>query len=112
MVLTSLLSGALVLGRAGTDGPWPEAVRLTALAVCGGFTYAALRWRTTSIWPVILVHTTSALATDITTLGTVTYPIMMTLSTLGFVAYGLYLLRDRRARADGGVISPAPARVR
>jgi len=36
----------------------------------------------------------------------------MTLSTLGFVAYGLYLLRDRRARADGGVISPAPARVR
>ena len=112
MVLTSLLSGALVLGRAGTDGPWPEAVRLTALAVCGGFTYAALRWRTTSIWPVILVHTTSALAADIATLGTVTYPIMMTLSTLGFVAYGLYLLRDRRARADGGVISPAPARVR
>jgi membrane protease YdiL (CAAX protease family) len=36
MVLTSLLSGALVLGRTGTDGPWPEAVRLTALAV--------LRW--------------------------------------------------------------------
>jgi hypothetical protein len=112
MVLTSLLSGALVLGRTGTDGPWPEAVRLTVLAVCGGFTYAALRWRTTSIWPVILVHTASAFAADIATLGTITYPIMMTLSTLGFLAYGLYLLRDRRTRADGGVIRPEPARVR
>jgi len=112
MVFTSLLSGALVLGRTGTDGPWPEAVRLTALAVCGGFTYAALRWRTTSIWPVILVHTASAFAADIATLGTITYPIVMVLSTLGFVAYGLYLLRDRRTRADGGVIRPEPARVR
>ena len=112
MVLTSLLSGALVLGRTGTDGPWPEAVRLTTLAVCGGFTYAALRWRTTSIWPVILVHTAFAFATDIATLGTVTYPLVMTSSTLGFVAYGLYLLRDRRTRADGGVIRPAAARVR
>lgn len=112
MVLTSLLSGALVLGRTGTDGPWPEAVRLTALAVCGGFTYAALRWRTTSIWPVILVHTASAFAADIATLGTITYRLVMILNTLGFVAYGLYLLRDRRARADGGVIRPAPARVR
>jgi hypothetical protein len=107
-----LVSGALVLGRTGTDGPWPEAVRLTALAVCGGFTYAALRWRTTSIWPVILVHTASAFAADIATLGTITYPIVMVLSTLGFIAYGLYLLRDRRTRADGGVIRPEPARVR
>src|SRR3712207_8580223 len=83
----------------GTDGPWPEAVRLTALAVCGGFTYAALRWRTTSIWPVILVHTASAFAADIATLGTITYRLVMISSTLGFVAYGLYLLRDRRTRA-------------
>lgn len=112
MVLTSLLSGALVLARTGTDGPWPEAVRLTALAVCGGFTYAALRWRTTSIWPVILVHTAFAFATDIATLGTITYPLLMLLSTLGFISYGLYLLRDRRTRADGGVIRPAAARVR
>src|SRR5215208_3690439 len=44
VILTSLLSGLLVLGRNATDGPWPEAVRLTALAFCGGFTYGALRW--------------------------------------------------------------------
>ncbi len=112
MVLTSLLSGVLVLGRTATEGPWPEAVRVTALAVCGGFTYAALRWRTTSLWPVILVHTAFAFAADIATLGTITYPIVMLLSTVGFVAYGLYLLRDRRTRADGGVIRPEAARVR
>jgi membrane protease YdiL (CAAX protease family) len=112
VILTSLLSGLLVLGRTATDGPWPEAVRLTALTLCGGFTYGALRWRTTSIWPVIVVHTAFAFAVSIATLGTVTYPLMMLLSTLGFVAYGLYLLRNPQVRADGGLTKPAPSRVR
>ena len=112
VILTSLLSGLLVLGKNATDGPWPEAVRLTALTFCGGFTWGALRWRTTSIWPVILIHTVFAFAVGIATLGTVTYPVMMLLSTLGIVAYGLYLLRNPRVRADGGLTKPAPSRVR
>jgi uncharacterized protein len=112
MILTSLLSGLLILGKTVIDGPWPEAVRLTALTACGGFTYGALRWRTTSIWPVILVHTAFAFAISIATLGAVTNRIMMLLSTLGFVAYGLYLLRNQRVRADGGLTKPAPSRVR
>src|SRR5919112_1862848 len=112
VILPSLLSALLVLGRNATDGPWPEAVRLTALTFCGGFTWGALRWRTTSIWPVILLHTVFAFAVGIATLGTVTYPVMMLLSTLGFVAYGLYLLRNPRVRADGGLTKPAPSRVR
>jgi uncharacterized protein len=112
VILTSLLSGLLVLGMTATEGPWPEAVRLTALTFCGGFTYGALRWRTTSIWPVILVHTAFAFAVSIATLGVFTYPLMTLLSTLGFVAYGLYLLRSHRARADGGLTKPVPSRVR
>ncbi len=112
VILASLLSGLLVLGRTATEGPWPEAVRLTALTFCGGFTYGALRWRTTSIWPVVLVHTAFAFAVSIATLGAVTYPLMMFLSTVGFVAYGLYLLRNPRVRADGGLTKPAPSRVR
>ena len=112
VILTSLLAGLLVLGRTATDGPWPEAVRLTALAICGGFTYGALRWRTTSIWPVVLVHTTFAFAISIGTLGTGTFRLVMIFSTVGFVAYGLYLLRTPRVRADGGLTKPAPSRVR
>jgi len=112
VILTSLLSGLLVLGRTATDAPWPEAVRLTALTFCGGFTYGALRWRTTSIWPVILVHTAFAFAVSIATLGVFTYPLMMLLSTVGFVAYGLYLLRNPQVRADGGPTKPAASRVR
>lgn len=113
MILTSLLAGALALGRAATDGPWPEAVRVTALAVCGGFTYAALRWRTGSLCPVIVVHAAFAFAVDISTLGTVTYRITMLLSTLGFIFYGLFLLRNRQVRADGGLtMEPKQARVR
>ncbi len=107
-----LLAGALALGRAATDGPWPEAVRITALTVCGGFTYAALRWRTGSLLPVIAVHAAFAFAVDIATLGTATYRITMLLSTLGFVFYGLFLLRNRQVRADGGLAGPKPARVR
>ena len=112
VILTSLLSGLLVLGMKATEGPWPEAVRLTALTFCGGFTYGALRWRTTSIWPAILVHAVFAFAVSIATLGAFTYPLMMLLSTLGFVAYGLYLLRNPRVRADGGLTKPTPSRVR
>jgi uncharacterized protein len=112
VILTSLLSGLLVLGMTATEGPWPEAARLTALAFCGGFTFGALRWRTTSIWPVILVHTAFAFAVSIATLGAVAYPLMMLLSTLGFVAYGLYLLRNSQVRADGDLKKTAPSRAR
>lgn len=108
--VTSALAGVLILGRTATDSPWPEAVRLTALAACGGFVYAAIRWRTGSLWPVVLVHAAFALAMDISVVGTITYPIIMLLSTAGFVVYGLVLLRNRRVRADGG--PPKPARVR
>ena len=109
---TSLLAGLLVLGRTATDGPWPEAVRLAALTLCGGFTYGALRWRTTSIWPVILVHTAFALAVGIATLGTFRFRLVILLSTVGFVAYGLHLLRNTRVRANGGLTKPQPSRVR
>lgn len=112
MILTSLLSGTLILGRSATDSPWPEAVRLTALAVCGGFTFAALRWRTASLWPVVFAHAAFAFAIDLSTLGVVTYPLIMLLSTLGFVFYGLFLLRNRKVRADGGLGKPQPSRVR
>jgi membrane protease YdiL (CAAX protease family) len=112
VILTSLLSGLLVLGMTATEGPWPEAARLTALAFCGGFTFGALRWRTTSIWPVILVHTAFTFAVSIATLGAVTYPLMMLLSTAGFVAYGLYLLRNSQVRADGDLKKTAPSRAR
>jgi hypothetical protein len=49
---------------------------------------------------------------SIATLGTVTYPLIMLLSTLGFVAYGLYLLRNPQVRADGGPKKPGLSRVR
>jgi uncharacterized protein len=112
VILTSLLAGLLVLGRTATDGPWPEAVRLAALTFCGGFTYGALRWRTTSIWPAILVHTIFAFVVSISTLGTFRFRLVLVLSTVGFVAYGLYLLRNSRVRRNGGLTKRAPSRVR
>jgi uncharacterized protein len=112
VTLTSLLAGLLVLGRTATDGPWPEAVRLAALTFCGGFTYGALRWRTTSLWPVVIVHTVFAFVVSIATLGTFRFRLFILLSTVGFVAYGLYLLRNPRVRANGGLKKSRPSRVR
>jgi membrane protease YdiL (CAAX protease family) len=112
VILTSLLAGLLVLGRTATEGPWPEAVRLAALTFCGGFTYGALRWRTTSIWPAVFGHTAFAFCVGIATLGTFRFRLVILLGTVGFVAYGLYLLRNPRVRANGGLTKPRPSRVR
>ncbi|HET7478591.1 MAG TPA: CPBP family intramembrane glutamic endopeptidase [Rubrobacteraceae bacterium] len=100
VVVTSLLTGALYLARSTNDA-LPEAIRLSAVAACGGFTYGALRWRTASIWPVVGVHAALAYVPTVAALGSTKYPILVWISTLGFVLYGLLLLRNRRVRADG-----------
>ncbi len=83
VVVTSLLSGALTLVRTAESGPWPEAVYLTLTATCGGFTYAALRWRTASIWPPIFVTFLLVLAIDVATVKSTVYPFLLLANTLG-----------------------------
>ena len=102
VLLTSLLAGALQFGASTLTGPWPEAVLATILTTCGGFTYAALRWRTASIWPVLGLHTLISFAVVISTPNAILYLLLLLLSTFGFVAYGLLLLRNERTRTDGG----------
>ena len=102
-LVTSLLSGILQLGRTLTGGgPWPEAVYVTVLAFCGGFTWTALRFRTRSIWPGFLIHAALVFLTGIALLGPGTYPLFILLITLGFLIYGIILLRNRRLWSDGG----------
>jgi membrane protease YdiL (CAAX protease family) len=105
VLVTSLLSGALTLARTASSGPWPEAVYLTLTATCGGFTYAALRWRTASIWPSISINFLLALAIGIATVRPSLFPYLLLTNTLGFVVYGLFLLRNQRVRADGALIA-------
>ncbi len=104
VIITSLLYGILHLGRFVSARPWSEAVYLAMLAICSGFAYATLRWRTASIWPIVLFHFALNLAGDISTPDAVPYldPLILITSTLGFVVYGLFLLRNPRVRADGG----------
>lgn len=112
-VMTALLAGCLRFGASTLAGPWPEAIQATVLATCGGFTYGALRWRTASIWPVLLLHAFIATALTISTPEAPLYLALLLLSTFGFVAYGLFLLRNQRVKADGGPkIQDTPARVR
>ena len=96
VVLTALLAGVLHFVRGITSGPWPEAVFVTLLAVGGGFAYGALRWRMASIWPAVGVHLALAVARDIAAPGERTYQVLLLLTTVGFVVYGLVLLRNRR----------------
>ncbi len=100
--LTSVLSGVVIYGINATGGPVPEARFITALTLCGSFAYAAIRWRTTSIWPTVAVHFIVALAIAFANLGSTTYQLLLYAGTFGFVAYGLFLLRTAQVRADGG----------
>ncbi len=95
VVRTSLLYGALELGRLASAGPWPEAVYLTVLATCAGFTYAALRWRTASIWPVILLHFVFNVAGEVAAPGSLPYlrPLLALATPLILLGYSLFLLR-------------------
>lgn len=109
MVVTSLLSGALFLVGSSPIAPWPETVYLSVLTFCTGFTYAALRWRTASIWPPILLHFALGLSAEFSTPETIPdlNLLLILTTTLGFVGYGLILLRNPRARADGALTTQA-----
>lgn len=112
VIVTSMLSGGLTLVRTLSSGPWPEAIYLTLTATCGGFTYAAIRWRTASLWPVIAIHLVLALSIDMAVVRMSIFPYLLLATTVGFIAYGLFLLRNRRVREDGGMSVQEPARVR
>ena len=99
------LVGALRFGGTLLSGPWPEATQAAVLAVCGGFTYAALRWRTGSIWPVVLLHSALGCAYALYSPGALLFLAVLLLGTFGFVLYGLFLLRNALARM-GGVQPP------
>ena len=101
VVLTALLAGTLGLVRTLTSGPWPEAVFVTLFTIGGGFAYGALRWRTASLWPPVAVHLALATARDVSAPDERVYQLILILTTVGFVVYGLVLLRNRRVRSDG-----------
>ena len=96
--VTALLSGVLRFGGTLLSGPWPEATQAAVLAACGGFTYAAVRWRTGSVWPAILLSATLGCAYALYSPGALLFLAVLLLGTFGFVLYGLLLLRKPRAR--------------
>jgi uncharacterized protein len=100
-VVTALLSGVLRFGGTLLSGPWPEATQASVLTVCGGFTYAALRWRTGSIWPVVFLHSALGCAYALYSPDPLLFLAVLLLGTFGFVLYGLFLLRKPQTRADG-----------
>ncbi len=101
VIFTSLLSGGLTLVSALSSGPWTEAAYLTLTATCGGFTYAAIRWRTGWLWPAILIHLALALSIDFAVVRIAVFPFLLFATTFGFIGYSLFLLRNRRVREDG-----------
>jgi membrane protease YdiL (CAAX protease family) len=68
-------------------------VLLAALTIGGGFLYGALRLRLASVWPVMAVHAVFGSVVAASAPGGARYLAFLLLSTLGFVLYGLYLLR-------------------
>jgi len=114
-VITALLFGVVhVVKPIVFGGSAGQAIQLVIATTCGGFTYSALRHRTASIWPPMLFHFVFDVVSDTATPHNVPYllVVMAVLVTLGFAAYGMFLLRNARVRADGGLTSlQQPAHV-
>ncbi len=101
-LVTALLTGALYLVNATfASRPFPETVFNTLTATCAAVTYGALRWRTGALWPVVAVHAILAYARAVSTPSVEIYRLSLYLTTIGFALYGLFLLRNRRVRAEG-----------
>jgi len=101
-LVTALLTGALYLVNATfASRPFPETVFNTLTATCAAVTYGALRWRTGALWPVVAVHAILAYARAVSTPSVEIYQLSLYLTTIGFALYGLFLLRNRRVRAEG-----------
>ena len=85
-------------------GTWDPAFTVvdTVAAFGLGFTFAALRVRTGSIWPLVGVHALFDFTSIVAIGGVVVHgqslPLMVTSVIVGaaFVAYGLFLLQDRK----------------
>lgn len=94
-VTTALLFGAIHLGIVVLGGPLEAAVPLVISATCAGLMYGAIRTRTRSIWPVLLLHAVWNLVNQITTAETsdMLLLVMNLAVTFGFAGYGLLLLR-------------------
>lgn len=95
-VAAALLSGVLRFGATLLSGPWPEATQAAVLATCGGITYAAIRHRTASLWPAIVLHCALGSAYALYSPGALLFLAVLLLGTAGFVLYGLLLLRKPR----------------
>ncbi len=105
-IITAVLFGMIHFAKPIVfGGSVGSAIPLVIFTICGGFTYSALRYRTASIWPPILFHFTFNFVSNISTPESVPYLILMLsiAGTVGFLAYGLFLLHNERVRADSGL---------
>jgi membrane protease YdiL (CAAX protease family) len=94
--LTALLFGTLHLAKIAIGGSLEEVLPILVATTLGGVGYAALRLRTDSIWPIMLFHAAFNFTNGITKPETVPglIPLLTFAVTLGFLGYGLFLLRD------------------
>ncbi len=100
---TAFFTGVLYLGNAAlASRPLPEIVFNTLTAACAAITYGALRWRTGTLWPVVIVHAVLAYTRVVSQPSIGIYQLSLLVSIVGFTLYGLFLLRNRPVRADGG----------
>ncbi len=99
-LITAVLFGAIHIGIVVLGGPVEVAIQKMIVATCAGVLYGAVRYRTNSIWPVLLLHAAFNLVDDFATAEMLPalIGVMNIAITFGFAGYGFFLLRGRLTR--------------
>ena len=116
IVLTSLAFGLVHTFNGFGTGRWDQAVMQSIAAFMQGFAYLAIRIRTRSVWPMVLVHAAwdyslmlGVLAQPVTSGAATVWSALPLLVVLPVFLYGLFLLRgitSRLAAPDHGRAGP------
>lgn len=106
VLLSSVLFGLAHAANGFASGEYGAALWQSAAAALQGVGYAAIRLRTRSVWPMVVVHGLWDFSLMTATLGAAAdgegsiLPLAALLAVLPLCLYGLFLLRGSRGRPD------------
>lgn len=111
VIVTSALFGLMHLSNLALGSPWYSVLLQVTFATMAGTGYAAMRIRTGSLWPPIILHAAFDLTFRVAAVevGSMFANSIHMLHGVGWLVYALVVLRRGRARRSRGRVGRRPS---